>query len=411
MVLKARVKAFRQKEVFNALGSAGQGMAEYIIVAVLIAVIIIIAIRYFGGSIQGQFENATEQVRSPGDSIPGGDSAGAGHSVGRSVGISDEGGGGESLEPSGPKSGSAKEAAGGDELGGGDDLSKEVASLRSEPVGDVEDSPIEEIVLDWKLLALIAGIIFAVGMYIVFQSTSEDKKSKKAKKKKKKKKTPFSRDGSQGKGEKGQAMVEFLFSAITFLFVILGTIQLAMVLNAYILVRYAAYNAARAAIVHADDASNMEDQMREAARISLLAIFPRHGRADHLNGLMDNYLGAVLTDWNPLLTHELEQITQVSVVDGGNNVVTFDDPAMADEGVITVQVVHYYELVIPLVGRMIYWVYNRIRNGPGYQGESMEYIAAQAHIERSAGGEFRDIEYRIPIVAHYTMRLQSDYAP
>ena len=80
--------------------------------------------------------------------------------------------------------------------------------------------------------------------------------------------------------EKGQALAEFVIVVITLLFTILGVIQLALALNAYSLVRYAAYNAARAASVH----SGSQEKMEDAARISLLAIFPRHGRADHRLG-------------------------------------------------------------------------------------------------------------------------------
>ena len=65
--------------------------------------------------------------------------------------------------------------------------------------------------------------------------------------------------------EQGQGMVEFVIIAITMLFTILGVLQMALVLNAYTLVRYAAYNAARAGIVHGGNL----DQMKEAERISL----------------------------------------------------------------------------------------------------------------------------------------------
>jgi Flp pilus assembly pilin Flp len=40
----------------------GQGMAEYIIIVILVAIIVLVAIRLFGKSITNQFENATEQV-------------------------------------------------------------------------------------------------------------------------------------------------------------------------------------------------------------------------------------------------------------------------------------------------------------------------------------------------------------
>lgn len=212
---------------------------------------------------------------------------------------------------------------------------------------------------------------------------------------------------SRTPAEGGQAIVEFTFIAITFLFVILGVIQLAMVLNAYSMVRYAAYNAARAAIVH----GGSPEKMREAARLSLVATFPRHGVADQRRGYMENYYAARDTDHVAGLKYFGKPITSVAVVNhdcGG--VVTFDDPADSDRGLITVQVVHQYQLVIPMVNRMVFWLYHLMDSGGSYGGQSLDYIAQQTDKERR-GGEFYHIEYRIPLVAHYTMRLQSDYQP
>lgn len=211
-----------------------------------------------------------------------------------------------------------------------------------------------------------------------------------------------------GERESGQAIAEFVISAITFLFVILTVIQLALVLNAYSLVRYAAYNAARAGIVHSADQSTME----EAARISLLSIFPGHGRADHVRGVTDNYLAARLTDHEAVFADEGRPITEVTVLarpEQCGRLITFDDPSEAKDAVLTVQVVHRYQLVIPLTNRIFYWVYRRFRSGEGYQNQSVDALARITHQERLPGRELHDIEYRIPLVAHYTMRMQSDF--
>lgn len=211
--------------------------------------------------------------------------------------------------------------------------------------------------------------------------------------------------------ESGQAMVEFVLSVITFLFCVLGIIQLALCLNAYSLVRYAAYNAARAGIVHQADL----DRMREAARLSLLAIFPRHGRADHQLGVTENYLGALATDQFPNSGFNFRPITDVRIVNSdifdGVSVVTFDDPAQARQSLITVEVTHHYELIIPLVNRMLFYLYRRFKLSGGAirsGSDSVDRIAAITDRERRTG-DLRDIEYRIPIVAHYTMRMQSDF--
>lgn len=208
--------------------------------------------------------------------------------------------------------------------------------------------------------------------------------------------------------EDGQAIAEFTLIAITFFFVLLGVIQLAMMLNAYSLVRYAAYNAARAAVVHGGDPQKME----QAARFSLLAVFPRHGRADHRRGFTENYLAAELTDSYGYLTHRGTPITQVQLLTsefvGCDQIITFDDPKDSDNAQVTAQVVHQYEMVIPLVNRMVYWLWDKMDQGGSYEGENLNFISANVD-RRRRSGDFRDIEYRIPLVAHYTMRLQSDY--
>ncbi len=210
------------------------------------------------------------------------------------------------------------------------------------------------------------------------------------------------------KRQGGQAIVELLLISITMLFTILGVLQMALALNAYTLVRYAAYNATRAGIVHGGN----KDFMLEAARISLLATFPSHGRADHIKGLEENYLSAVATDTQTNMTANNLPITDVQILNKDkipcNKVVTFDDPAEAEDSLLTVRVTHQYQLVIPLVNRMLYYVYQQVENLGAYQGETPDQIAAITDQKRRTG-EYLDIEYRIPLSATYTMRMQSDY--
>jgi len=210
--------------------------------------------------------------------------------------------------------------------------------------------------------------------------------------------------------ESGQAMAEFVIIAITMMFTILGVLQLALVLNAYTLVRYAAYNAARSAIVHGGN----QDRMDEAARLSLLGTFPSHGRADTPRGFMENYEGAKATDSLTTLAFFGDPITKVEIVHkegiGCGQVVTFDDPVDTPDATVTVKVTHYYEMVIPLVNRMLFYVYSQIRSGVGYQNETVNQVAGITDGKRRTGN-FRDIEYRIPLIAAYTMKLQSDFTP
>ena len=379
---------------------AGQGLAEYLVIAVIVAIVVIVGIRYFGGTITNQFENVSGTIDSP---------------TGAKIG---EGGGQNSGGPGGDSK------AGGDDgvnTSGGDrkgktaraqnssrNIDQEIAALNNET--ETEGRPIDSIDLDWKWLLIIGGLISVVAVWFVFSSLDKEKKKEKKAEKKKSRKGFLARFRGPKGGEGGQAMVEFVLSAITFLFVILGVIQMALMLNAYSLVRYAAFNAARAAAVHGGD----EDKMKEAARLSLVAIFPRHGRADHVAGFVDNYLGAKLTDSNPLGTVGDGAITQVKILDnnsvGSGNVVTFDDYTEGGKGVITVQVVHYYELVIPLVNRILYFVYKRFQLGIGGLGvggdDIIELSASTDKLRRT--GLLSGLEYRVPIVAHYTIRMQSD---
>ena len=223
-----------------------------------------------------------------------------------------------------------------------------------------------------------------------------------------------------GSGQSGQAMTELVISIITFLFVMLGIIQLAMVVNAYTMVRYAAYNAANAAIVHGGD----HDKMLEAVRMSLLPIFPVHGRADHQLGWAENLAGSKATDQIPGLGYigffqAPKKITEVRILDregrSDGDLITFDDSADADGGIITVEVIHRYELVVPLVNRILFHVYDQFllaKISPfglfgGVRGESIDTLAAITDKDRRTG-LLRGAEFRIPLVAHYTARMQSD---
>ena len=382
--------------------SSGQGLAEYIIIVILVALLVIFGIRYYGGSIFGQFQNATEEINVA--SSRGGSDASApvhdgGASSARSVGDSASAGGDAEVDISDV---SRTESAASN---GEDELSQKVSSLRT-GVGDTDDKAVvESIQLNWSTLATIAGAILGLGVFVVFRGFQKQKK--RAEGGKPKKKGLFARFGGGPKGEDGQAIAEFTIIAITLLFVILGVIQLALVLNAYSMVRYAAYNAARAAIVHSGD----EGKMLEAARLSLLATFPSHGRADTPRGLTQNYLGALATDSLPFLTDFNEPITRVELMAreglSGGSFVTFDDPKNAKNAVITVKVVHLYELVIPLVNRILYRVYRMNSGGGGYGGQTMDELSASTDRERR-GGSLDDIEYRLPLVGFYTMRMQSD---
>jgi len=50
----------------------GQGLAEYIIIVILVAIIVLVAVRLFGRSVFNQFGNATSQISDLGAGAPTG---------------------------------------------------------------------------------------------------------------------------------------------------------------------------------------------------------------------------------------------------------------------------------------------------------------------------------------------------
>ena len=52
----------RDRSAHLARNERGQGLAEYIIIVILVAIIVLVAVRLFGKSVFNQFSNATQQV-------------------------------------------------------------------------------------------------------------------------------------------------------------------------------------------------------------------------------------------------------------------------------------------------------------------------------------------------------------
>ena len=55
-------KGMGPSRLLNVQNERGQGMAEYIIIVILVAIIVLVAIRVFGESVFNQFEEATTEV-------------------------------------------------------------------------------------------------------------------------------------------------------------------------------------------------------------------------------------------------------------------------------------------------------------------------------------------------------------
>lgn len=212
------------------------------------------------------------------------------------------------------------------------------------------------------------------------------------------------------KSESGQAMLEFFIAALVGIVLILGILQIALLYNARSMVKLAAFNAARAAIVARKDATvtsgspvtltEMQDRAKRAAFLTILPVIPAiQGRIDPAkaapNAKVFEDLAHRDADLSPTSTGlasvfpgrstvALYEFNGQTVDDDRNLVdcldvrfvdptadltddaaingatlnswpdVEFDDPTKtSDENLIKVLVTWRYPLVIPFVNRII----------------------------------------------------------
>lgn len=152
------------------------------------------------------------------------------------------------------------------------------------------------------------------------------------------------------KDQTGQAMAETAITIMVFLMLILGIMQLALMFNARLVVEYAAYCAARSAIVHGAD----NVTARRAAQIVLTSLERK----------------------NIIWYNSVDVTVDIRSSMSGSSIL-FDDIKRRDENLIRVRVTYQYELIIPYVNRII----STLAGGTGN---------------------------RIPVVATCMMRMQSD---
>ena len=170
------------------LDAKGQGLAEYLIAVVLIGLVVFVALRQFGSSVQTQFRDATEQI----------DSAGSKESasgVRRSTGEAQSGGGQSSdadhrdaEEPAVPAAGevpashhSADDAV----TGGADDEYTRAVSRLHRGVGDpqVEKQTVNEISVGPLFFVFLFVLLIAGGAFFFFRPRLKSKKKKKRRRK------------------------------------------------------------------------------------------------------------------------------------------------------------------------------------------------------------------------------------
>jgi hypothetical protein len=195
---------------------------------------------------------------------------------------------------------------------------------------------------------------------------------------------------TKGGGESGQAMLEFFLAMLVGVMMILGVVQIGLMFNAKSMVKLAAFNAARAAIVARDpssptgavDIEEMKKKAKIAAFATILPVIPAlHGKlptsfsVDSLQsfagssptvpGLAASAIAYELNgptiddDFNqiPCFTVDFVDPTAADPTAPSARItswpsVEFDDPANADANVVKVLVTWQYPLVIPFVNRI-----------------------------------------------------------
>lgn len=153
---------------------AGQGLTEYIIVVVVIAVAVIIGVRYFAGGVTGKFHNVAGQVESlssdAAETASRGDGAqGSAGSPGNTGSAKPEQVKPEGSEKSSDGGANSERASNQDSGRGGAELDRRVGSL-SNGVGDSDTGSrvVETITVNWYELGAFAAVIVLMGVTVVF---------------------------------------------------------------------------------------------------------------------------------------------------------------------------------------------------------------------------------------------------
>ena len=216
---------------------------EYVLTAVLISLGLLLVVFRFGGALRGRFDHATEKLEttSPGSGI--------------------RTGGGQEKEGSPPapqESTEAPAASQGDPGAGG-----------AAPVPRALNFSISWSTAIWILvLVAVMAMLYLMRMQKAIRKTQAKEKALRERE-------------ARLKSENGQAMLEFFFASLVGIVLILGIFQITLIYNARSLVKLAAFNAARAAIVAradssptSEDAVDLDLMQKRAKRAAFLTILP-----------------------------------------------------------------------------------------------------------------------------------------
>jgi hypothetical protein len=220
----------------------------------------------------------------------------------------------------------------------------------------------------------------------------------------------------QIRGESGHAAIEAALILPALVGLILCAIQIAQIEQARLLTEYAAFNAARAGVVHDGDngKKGTDGPMRDAAALSVL---PGFGRTDGLAALGKAWAEFELADRAfQIAGLPLVQVTVLNPhradfprfgqhLDGQE--LDFDDvrPEVVDATLLSIRVRYLYELRVPFAGRLVHrlWLARRALAGkPEKNGPPDDLPLAALAVAARQGRCF------LPVDAFYTMRMQSN---
>jgi TadE-like protein len=248
------------------------------------------------------------------------------------------------------------------------------------------------------------------------------------------------------RGESGQAIVEAAFVLPAMVFLILCAIQLAQIQQARLLAEYAAFNAARAGIVHSGDPEPMHDA-------AVLSILPSTHRTDDFVELAkalvlfkgrDVFLSKFGASQIRVFVHgpRRADFAKYGAHLNGREI-DFDDvrPGATEATLLEIQVRYLYEMHVPFANKLIQTIWmathagtGNVRALDGWTGWDLTSPKAVVPTGPDAVALTRDLamaarfddgtpegvnlgslvllgaggRYYFPVQAFYTMRMQSN---
>lgn len=236
-----------------------------------------------------------------------------------------------------------------------------------------------------------------------------------------------------GARDSGQAAVESAIVLPLFVFLILGILQLGLMEQARLLVKYAAYKAVRAGALH-----NARVDVMERAALAVLAPMISHKASGEFGGaeLIAPVNGAsnFISKWQTIKNDKMPDLsmkyvavticgplksdfssgsTEVNFDDPvnsplGNKTNSFDDVKKSERTKLRIQVTFNYRMPIPFANWVIEEAAIGARNAPemlrmGNDGTGAEKL----HSDYVTAARSQHV-YIIPIRQTYTMRMQSN---